>query len=427
MSTTLLALAQSIARELGYASGTATSGTTASLTDSSTDSPLDKADHNTLYANSYLKIESDSAGTPLNVGEVRRVKTYVPASQVVNWDTAMSNAVTSTQGYGLYLRVPPENLGVLKGIRSFINDILPHLHYRYPVLLSLVTDADCETSGVAAWSDVGTCTQAKSTTTGVTYGKQALSLTNTAADSGVKNATTIPVVEGQVYQICADVRCDGYTANLKIYDATNAATIDVVKATAERGQRFLYNQVTIPSSCKEMEIHLLATGASAVHYWDNISVRQAYATEMALPTWFTNPLWLEGVYYTYGGRREQDNDSWSTDEREWIPVHNWGIVDDPAGIGYKVWFEGTQIPASSHLWAICRRPGAALSADTDTTDIDPNLIKASALARIYADIAGTGDKAAQGQVARWLAERDDLGRRRGMQTVQRAWKPLRNF
>jgi len=323
--------------------------------------------------------------------------------------------------------VPPEQFGVRRGIKEYINDILPHLHYRYPVLLTLVTDGDCETSGVSNWSDVGTCTQAKSTTTGVTYGKQALSLTNTAANSGVKNAVTIPVVEGQVYQVCADVRCDGYTANLKIYDATNAATIDVVKQTAERGQRFLYNQVTVPDGCKEMEIHLLATGASAVHYWDNISVRQAYATEIVLPTWFTNPLWLEGLYYTYGGRQETDNDSWSMDEREWYPVHNWGVVEDPAGIGYKVWWEGTRVRQDSHLWAVCRRPGVALSADTDTTDLDSNLIKASALARIYADIADTGDKDAGGQVARWLAERDDLARRRGMQTVQRAWKPLRRF
>lgn len=428
MSTTLLALKRIIARELGYGSGTCSAaGTTTTIIDTSADSPLDTADHPTLFQNAWAMVEADSAGTPLNVGECKRIKVYTPASQTLTLAQALTDATTTTQSYGIYPKVPPIRVGGNKPIVEFINDILPYSFYRYPVLLSLVTDGDCETSGVTNWSDVGTCTQAKSTTTGVTYGKQALSLTNTAANSGVKNATPISVVEGQVYQVIADIRCDGYTGQLKVYDLTNAATIDVVKQTAERGQRYLYNQVTIPSNCKQMEIHLLATGASAVHYWDNISVRQAYATEMALPTWFTNPLWLEGVYYTYGGQQEQDDDSWSMDERAWYPVHNWGLVEDPAGIGYKVWWEGTRVPQDAHLWAMCRRPGATLSADTDSTDIDSNLVKAAALVRIYSDLVERGDQNSIASLARWTAERDELSRRGAMQVRARAYKPLRRF
>ena len=411
MSTTLLSLEQQIAAQYkaesgqGMASGTCSAaGTTTQIVDTSGDSPLDPSDSDSLYDGFWLRIDSDSAGTPLNVGELRRIVSggYTPGNGTLTLSRALSNATTSTQTYGLYA-IPPDTWGTIRGIKAFINDILPRLSYRFPVLLTLVTDGDMETSGVTAWTDVGTCTQAKSTTTGITQGKQSLSLTNGAANSGVKNTTPIPVVEGTTYQVVADVLCDGYTANLKCYDLTNAATIDTVQTTAERGQRFLYDQITIPSDCKRLEIHLLGEDADAVHYWDNLSVRRIGATEMAMPSWFTNPLWFEWLYYTRAGHQEQDADSYSTDERSpYVPVHNCGITEDPNGTGYKVWWEGTAIPATAHLFAMCKRPYTELSALTDTTDADPDLVTAFVLANIYAD------RKDKDNAALWLRRARDL-------------------
>lgn len=390
MSTTLLALQRHIARtkDLGYMQGSPSeTGSTTTIVDSSSDSPFDADDSERLLDNAWVKIEADSAGTPLNVGEVRRLKAeggYSPSTNTLTWNRAMSNATTTTMTAGVYLGVPPTRQGLERGLDEYINDVLRSLRYRDYALLTLVTDGDMETSGVTNWT-ASNSTLTKSTTAGYVFqGKQALRVVNSAAN-GYARSALIPVTETQTFCCLADVRVSSGTAKLQLYDETNSAEIDSV-TTAELRRGYLWiDNTTIPTDCKQVSVRLIGTGASDDIYWDNVSLRNNNATEMDLPSWFLDKKWLEELVYTYGGNTEQDNDLYFADERYENVVHYRRVLDAiEAANPFKVEFR-PRPPSSSHLFARCLRPYAELSADSDTTMANQDWVRAWAMTLIMQD------------------------------------------
>lgn len=390
MSVSLLNLQRHIARtkDLGYMQGApSTAGETTAIVDTSSDSPFDSDDSERLLDNAWVKIEADSAGTPLNVGEVRRLKSdggYTPSTSTLTWNRAMSNATTSTMTYGVYLGVPPTRQGLNRGLDDYINDVLRQLRYRDYALLTLVTDGDMETSGVTNWT-ASNSTLTKSTTAGYVFqGKQALRVQNSAAN-GYARSALVSVTETQNFCCVADVRVVTGTATLRLYDETNGAAIDSVTTSELRRGYLWIDNTTIPSGCKQVSVRLIGTGASDDIYWDNVSLRNTNATEMDLPSWFLDKKWLEELVYIYGGNTEQDNDLYFADERYDNVVHYRRVLDAiEAANPFKVEF-WPRPPSSSHLFARCLRPYAELSADTDTTMADDDWVRAWVMASIMED------------------------------------------
>lgn len=410
MSTTRLALIGEIATcdGLGFATGVCSAaGTTTTILDTSADSPLQPSDDEGLYESAWAKVSADSAGTPLNVGEVRRVKDdggYVPASGTLTLDRAFSNATTTTQTYQLFFGVPPIDFGTRKGIVTFLNEALRNLRYCTQLLLTLATDGDMETSGVTNWT-ASSVTATKSTSTGVTMGDQALRVANSGAN-GYAAAVNIPVAEFTTYHVIADVKVASGTAKLIAYDATASANIDTAQ-TAEIRQGYLYlDNVYIPSGCQNLSLRLSGVEASADATWDNLSVRLSGMREIALPSWFVKPEWLEYIYTVLGGSREQDNDSYAVSQRYQRKLHSsWRVEVDHTGYTPYRLVGLPYLGHSEHLFAQCWRPCGELSADTDSTDADKDWVIAHTRARIFADI---GDRE---RASFWRDEASRLDRR----------------
>ena len=409
MSTTLLALETLIAKELGYAGGTPTAGATTTVTDTSSDSPFSTGDSSQLFQNAWVRIESDSAGTPRNVGDIRRITTYTPSNQQVTHDAFdYTNATTMT--YGVHMGLPPTRVGLDKGLLEYINEVLRNTMYRNKLLLTLVTDGDMETSGVTNWTDATSGgTVAKSTATGITLGKQSLAITAGAAN-GYARTANIDVTSGQRYHVAVDVMCAGTEAQLgatlEVYDATNSASVGTVSSGAHaRSQRYLWLNFTVPSTCSNIQVRLRGDTASGTNYWDNLSLRQLNNKEANLPSWFVNPHWAEELYYWGGGTTASSGSDRAADERTYTRMNWWRIVQDHTGLTpYKIQYSPDP-PPGSHLFLECIRPYDEMSALTGTTDADQDLIKSWVLARVYAD----RDKKELAQ--RWLLEAQLLHRR----------------
>ena len=390
MSTSRQTLIQNIAKDkgLGYGSGTCSAaGTATTIIDTSADSPFDVDDDNTLYANAWAKIESDSAATPLNVGEVRRVDAtgYNATTQTLT-TRAFTNSTTVTQSYAVYLGRPPTRVGITPGIDEAINETLRSLSYRERSLLTLVTDGDMETSTTTSWTASNSTLSKVTTAAYVRLGTRCLRVQNSAANGYVRPATHLSVAEGQSYQVRADFLAAVGTAKLQLYDETNAAAIRTETAvTGVTPQRFLYFQDTIPTGCKQVSVRLIGSEITADIYWDNVSLRNANGTEIGLPSWVTGRGQVEELEEWEGGLQSATGDDFSIDETDRPVVRWWDVVEDPIGATpFRVTFWPKPF-AQSLLVVRGIRPGAELSADSDTTVLNADLVKAGALCRIYWD------------------------------------------
>jgi hypothetical protein len=360
---------------------------------------LDTDDSAALYDNAWVKIESDSAVTPLNVGEVRRVTTYAPSTATLTTTRAFSNATTTTQTYGVYLGIPPTTTGVVKGISAFVNDILRTVNHREYVLLSLGTDMDMETSGTTNWTFSGIgATLAKTTTAGLMYlGKQGMSVQAATANDYAKQ--TFRVTPDSVYNVSAMVKmyAGGDDGTLQLYDETNGAEIE--SDTSESPEwRLLYFQATIPSTCYSASIRLITgtTGATHLAYWDNVSFLPANAHILDLPTWLSGSTAVEGVYRCPAGSSNTDDNSYAINEDAPYNVCSFGVQHDATGtMPFRL-----EVDPSPQLgeWLVIKvwRPYAELATDAATTDCPADLVKAGALYRIHkpTGVIPNADKAA---------------------------------
>lgn len=419
MSTSLINLERLIARELGYLSGTATSGTTTTLVDTSADSELDVSDEEVKLESAWLKIESDSAGTPLNVGSVRRLKAeggYTPTTQTVTWVTALTDAVTSTQGYGIYLGVPPgTSQGGQKGLTRYINEFLRTHQYRHYGLLTLITDGDMETSGVTNWTATNASASKITTATSVGKGKQALQVTTSATNGYVQSASVAVAGISRVMCCVADLAANTGTAKLQLWDVTNAAEIDSVSTTSRAVTTLWLNGANIPSTCHSVAVRLIGEGSGDVAVWDNVSLRPSGKMTIALPSWVTKRELVERVQESVDRGVTVTTDVLARDSRLFANVYDYEITED---YGAANQFRLT-IPAVSfdrHAFVVGLRYYGELSADTDTTDADSDWVKAGVLVNIYVD------KKQVKEAQRWAVERSTLDR--SPRWSGRLWKPV---
>jgi hypothetical protein len=367
VSTDLQTLIQNIAKELGYASGTCSAeGTTTTVIDASTDSPLDPDDDAALYDNAWLMIESDSAETPLNVGAVRRVTTYAPSTGTLTLSRALADATTVTQSYGIYQGAPPFRVGTRKGLAEYVGDVLGALRYREYSLLTLVTDGAFDASTTLSnWAMSG-LGAAQQSTEHRTSGQYSLRVT-AAADGEYVESQNARVQPGEPYVLHLDYWCAG-AVRVVLCDATNSADLADTGELAGSGRARLW--ATVPDDCEEVTVRVYTPNAVAA-YLDTASLRHATKARAALPAAIVaDRRGIESVCTLdeYGHPHD---------------LHGWGLVQLDAATLDVEWRPPS---AEQPVFVRWLSPYAALSALTDTTDADPELVKAWALVGVYADL-----------------------------------------
>ena len=168
-----------------------------------------------------------------------------------------------------------------------------------------ITDGDMDANNTTSWSDVGTPATKAKTTTGsrVFSGIRALRVLNDAVDEGVQSTTIrgFPTNSGERVYVSAVVHVDVGTANLILYDVTNAANIRSVTST-EEGWAHLWLQDVLPTGAEEIAIRLTGTQSNADLYWSHVVVYRLDSKRLAAPSWLDEPYKLIKLRETHYGK-----------------------------------------------------------------------------------------------------------------------------
>lgn len=382
MSVSLLVLQEDCAREVGLYAEMAPSETSSATTSFVVDgvaAQVDENDADTLFRDCWVRVESDSAGTPLNVGAIRRIQSYTPATSTFTLagDRGFANAPTATQTMGFFWTIPPDQIVRTLGWKQHINLVLQDMRYRRLGLLTSVTDGDMEASGTTNWTASNTTLSKVTAAATVGFGVRALRVLNSSAN-GYARSALIEVEPSDVWMIRADLNVETGTAHLVAYDETNGAEIESENTTAQ-DWRVLGFQCTIPSGSVSMSIRLKGAESSADVYWDNVVARHTAARQLALPSWLDEKRAFEGLLQTVGGHLH--NDAMLRVSEELEPLMDAGLVEDPLGAtAYRVRL--LEIPRSEALVYVQGLSAYdALSATSDTTVADKRTVIAGACAR----------------------------------------------
>ena len=168
---------------------------------------------------------------------------------------------------------------------------------------------------------------------------------------------------------------------------TNSAVIASDSSTQTQ-RRLLAFSGTVPSGCYALQVRLVGTSASADVTWDSVQLRNVNATTLDGPSWLAGPGALIEMQAWGIGASNVGANNYSQDSGDRLPVDWAKVVENPTGATpwrLEFW---PSVPAQYMLLASTLRPFAELSADTDTTDADPDWVKAGALAGIYLDMEG---------------------------------------
>ena len=388
-----------------YESGSLTAATTTLLTSATYPykTNLTNAEVNT-YKGCELYVTSGTAPVPNPVA----ITTYSPSAGtfVPSIDYTTSPGATAT--FDIYKK------GIrLSEIKNAVNAALRDLRYPTIIPLSLLADADCDESGVTSWGTAVNATASKVTSSGnLLRGMRALRVLNSAANGYLPSAAKV-VETSHTYYVQARVGAASGTAKLIAYDATNSAEIDS-DTWDETDWGTIYFSISIPSTCKSLTLRLSGVEATADIYWDDVILLKANDYEFALPDWVTKESYIQRVVAA-----SQSEEARSDQYSDWPWWRLYPDLSNPLA-AYKL---AISPGISRPLWIWASRPFAVLSADTDTTFSDRNLVELASCVKLLDVLM---DRAPSEETKIWKEERRKKGKElAALLTIRQPLVPMR--
>lgn len=278
-------------RDSGFGSyGTATGGSTTTLVDAnaliSTQLP------STSFVGSWLRIALD-AGSPGSApeGEYRTVSSFAAGTGTLTVSSAFSAAVASGDRYQVFRVVPPQ--AVLDTLDTILKEevVLPDF-----TLLTEMPDGDMEQPNTTDWFAVN-ASLSKVTAEPSLWGRRWLRVTATAAGGYARGANHLRVTPGGSYHVSA-IALPGdaaTTATLRAWDVTNGAELLSRSWSGGSAGRIILD-VTVPSTCYEMSVHLGVVENGKFVDWDEVCVYELSTRTLPLPWWVKNKSQVRGMF-----------------------------------------------------------------------------------------------------------------------------------
>lgn len=400
--------------------GTGTSaGSATTLIDSAL--ILTDADVN-LFDGQYIRIDELVGSGPAE-GTVRVIRNggFAGATGTITVGT-WTASLESGADYSRWKHIHPATA------LDFLNRSLRLMRRTVLTPLSLVTNADMEAVTINAGADNWTytsCTIAitagySSTAARVRHGTYALFAQATNAAWSVASAT-IPVVEGQSYIVSAAVKNVIGSSTLTAYDSTASAAISGGTATGneEAWQEYLCGggTVIIPPGCELLSVQLTGIAATDKIGMDDVVVWPCLRTVFDLPSWVEDPGDVLRVGYFDQGSAHVGTNAYTLDEGRFNTLwEHTDEVDEQTTTPYRIRLGTDYVTRPLFMEAV--RPYTALSADTDTTSADREVVVLTAAWFIFDSLFTGALASGQAEAARaWAARRDDIGRQARVATA----------
>jgi len=290
-----------------------------------------------------------------------------------------------------------------------------HCFHLVPIPLTKVTDGDMGDPLYANWTASGaTVTPSKvSMSFPETLGKRYLrTLHNTTAGAYVYSAT-MNAQGGDTWRLVVNVKAAVGTAVLAVYDVTNSANITLSGdggSYAGAAWSQLDNTFVIPSTCKQIRIHLSGTGATDDIYWTNVICYEQNESMFALPSRIRSENKIGEVLYRLGD---------DPNEYSFYPYCVSGrhadIQREATGIVVRL-----SSAMGDPVFVETLIPYEALATDAATTECDEELALKAIAFEVYKELATKGYAlpTPQGYLApsEWRQKRDE--KLREMQSCQ---------
>lgn len=387
-----------------------------------TDSTLTDADADTdKLGRPFVRID-EKVGSGPSSGEISRVKDggLTVATGAVTVSPNFSAAVESGADYSLWWACHP------KTAERAINKALRQLRRKVVTPITIVTNGDFEDvtsgSGVDSWTYTNCTTSGtngySSTAGRVRHGTYAARLQASGGAPRLES-TAIRVVENDTLVVAAWGMADVGVVELVAYDSTNAAEIGTNATHNEEAYMMMRVwDATIPSGCEEFTVRLEGTGASDDLYFDNVIVWPYLRRWYEPPSWLEDPADKVSIGYYHQGRALVGTNSYTIDEGEW-ETWEWSPrdqVDEAGSVPFRV---ELATPVTEPLFMQATRPFAELSADSDTTTADRELVVQLALGYIRDGLVEGATEEAQGEQAQLWRDRKAEADLRATQRMNR--------
>lgn len=404
-TNTLLTICQSVAKNVGaYRNGTATGGSTTTLVSAAYPYKTSRTNASTR-AFEGVEIRPSSGNES---GNARSVDSYAPSTGTFTtglaWGTGPANADT----FDLYLRGVEYN-----SIKDCVNKALRERRYITVKPLSMLADADCDSSVTTSWSSSGTPTLSKVQTAGNLHrGTYALKMSNSST-SGAYVYQTIAVREQASYILFSTMRVVSGSITVKIYDASNAALITGATRTWDNAT-FIRRGMTFqtPENCYSIQVRYYLDSATANEaYLDNAILLQYNATRIALPDNLTLPGQVLAVCYD-----KFDIDNYAAVQSEFVPF-KYAVIDNdeanPLGM-YSVVLE----PITSPIYVKVALPYTEMTTDSATTTMKRDWLETAATVELLSVMKS---KAPTQEVIQWASQYDEWSKR--LRFMDRTYSP----
>lgn len=260
-STTRAALRQRLLRRIDFPAHPLTSATTLiGTTTALNDTILAPSAQLEDYIGAWVYI-AEAVGSGPAVGEIARVTNvnFSGTNSQFTLAPALSLAIQTGTDYEIHRRFHPAVL------HQVIADVLDELEHPILLPLTLITDGDMETSGVTDWT-ASNATLVKSVTT-VLRGRQALSVTATAANGQARSAAVNLPPKTEVF-CAADVFITGGDSAKLILQGGTSGEIETAQSAAT-GWVHLEFETATKATDETAHLRLESQANTDVTIWDN--------------------------------------------------------------------------------------------------------------------------------------------------------------
>ena len=395
-STTRATLRQDSARLIGclLTSGTMTGGSTTSITHTGNGGLQDSGASPDLFIGAYVLITSGA-----DLGNWRMVTPtgYDQANGILTVGSAWSTGGANGTTYDVYVGLDPSQWN------SVIDDALQRLRYRYHGPLTLITDGDMETSGVADWT-TSNSTAAKITTGAFVNGIRAIEVTNSAANGYVQSAS-VPCNPGDGFVAWANYKASSGTARLRAWDVTNGASL-AVDTGVDSGRNNEGGMISLGISTtsgsagtRNVALRLIGDESDAIIDWDDVILMRAGRRRYSLPSWVVDRDMIREVVERSGIRPNEfyfASVGWPLDIEEDQTAANIFSLVLPQGVSGKC------------LYLVGERSQAALALDSSTFNIPLELAKYAVASEALERMGKTWERISAAGMA---IDKAEIGRR----------------
>lgn len=355
----------------------------------------------------WVHIDETDASGP-TAGEVSQVTAngLTIATGAVALSPVFTAAPQSGQNYSFWWEIHPTT------VYNLMQQTLREMKRQVFFPVSLVTNPDFEnvTSDVGAdnWTytnaDVTGTTGYSSTAANVRYGVYSARLKGSGGVPTLQSGS-IPAVEGDTWVVAAYGQADTGVVQLNAYDVTGSANIgDTATHQEEAYMQMRVFNVTIPADCEHLAVLLSGTGATDDLYFDAVHAWPHQRSMYTLPSWIEDPKSdLLGFGWFHSRRALQGTSAYMADEGEFIPwPHKQGPIIDEGGA--RPFVVELETPVTEPLYMKALRPFPALSAVTDTTTAQRELVVYATLGKIYEQLRREAVRAGNSESASLYAQ-----------------------